>query len=696
MADTMTSLIRLNYFDRQQLTAADLNAEQQYFRERLRRHNRFLHGWGVVSGAAVTLGGAVGSIHVSEGYVVTPHGDEIYIPAGTQVDVSGDLNTCLGAAADPCSAVRIVDATIDPEGKDVRTNYNAEWIELLVQERMSLDGYVVQHTINPGTSQAAFVDYYTFRETKRFPFGTTIRIHSGAARNHNQPEPEILHRYVAGADQVGNWRLNNTRDTIRILNPEGVVVHTRTFASTAGQAGEGTTIAYLVACPCEQPLCPKPLVPERCQPPGGDYEWSRAREIFRLQLLCELPPSHQTPLPNCDVLDAAVCGQAHVPPPPALDPQDNGVVLATLSIQNGAINAVDNFTHRRQLLSDELMLAYLRCQCVTVEPPNAAFVAQPNAGTVPLTVSFRDQSTGQITSWAWTFGDGGTSSQRNPGHIYQAAGTYPARLTVTGPGGADTATRTITVQAETPNAAFVAEPDTGTVPLTVEFLDQSSGQITSWAWNFGDGATSSQRNPVHTYQEVGAYIVTLSVAGPGGRNIASDTITVEVAPPMAAFSAIPQSGWAPLTVSFTDQSSGAITDYRWVIAGSISNLQNPVHTFQEVGLHIVSLTVTGPGGANTTTRSVLVFVEVGLLHPSGESFLVELDENEFDLARGHGEAIEAVNGIGTVRGTRLREVGADNVLVLAALPPERTAAILGVNVDIATRLRDDALDRLRR
>jgi hypothetical protein len=201
MADNITGLIRPNYFDRQQLTAADLNAEQQYFRERLRRHNRFMHGWGVVSGAAVTPGGAVGELHISEGYLVTPHGDEIYIPAGTKVNIAPDLNTCLGAAADPCSAVRIVDATIDPEGKDVRTDYNAEWIELLVQERMSLDGYAIQHTINPGTKQAAFVDYYTFHETKHFAFGTTIRIHSGAARHHNQPEPEMLHRYVAGTEE---------------------------------------------------------------------------------------------------------------------------------------------------------------------------------------------------------------------------------------------------------------------------------------------------------------------------------------------------------------------------------------------------------------------------------------------------------------------------------------------------------------
>lgn len=466
MTDTNTGLIRPHYFERQQLTAADLMAEQHYFRERLRRHNRFLHGWGVASGAAVTLAGAPGALHLSEGYIVTPHGDEIYIPDGTQADVSGELGTCLGAAADPCSAVRIVDATIDPEGKDVRTDYNLEWVELLVQEAMHLDGYEVQHTINPGTLQEAFETYYTFRETKRLPFGTTLRIHSGAARNHAAPEPERLHRYVAGENQVGNWRLNNTGDTIRVLNPQGVVVHTRTFASTAGQAGEGVTTAYLIVCPCEQPICPKPLMPERCQPPGGAYEWSRAREIFRLQLLCELPPSHQMPLPNCQTLDAFICGQAHIPPPPHPGPQDNGVVLATLAIQNGAITAVDNFTHRRRMLSDELLLAYLRCRCIT--------------------------ATGTVT----------------------------------------------------------------------------------------------------------------------------------------------------------------------------------------------------PGFGLGTDRP---FINV-----AGETLSVEFDGTLFDLERGRKEAIEVISGIGAVRGRRLREVGADNVLALAVLPPQRTAEILGVNVAMATRWRDQARERLRR
>jgi PKD repeat protein len=643
MTDHNTGLIRPHYFDRQQLTAADLNAEQQYFRERLRRHNRFLHGWGVVSGAAATLSGTAGKIDIGEGYVVTPHGDEIYIPAGTQVDVGPDLNTCLGAAADPCTAVRIVDAVIDPEGKDQRSDYNVEWIELLIQERMSLDGYIIQHTINPGTPREAFEDYYTFRENKSLPFGTTIRIHSGAAQNDPNPEPDRLHRYVADEHQVGNWRLNNTRDTIRILNPDGVVVHTRTFTSTAGQAGGGVTTAYLIVCPCEQPMCPKPLMPERCQPPGGEYEWSRAREIFRLQLLCELPPSHQTPLPNCEALDAFVCGRtngsgaanapfgAHIPPPPPLDPQDNGVVLATLSIQNGAITNVDNFTHRRQLLSDELLLAYLRCQCVTVEPPKAAFTAQPVTGAVPLTVSFTDQSTGQITNWAWNFGDGGNSNQRNPTRVYQAVGTYTASLTVTGPGGTDTTTRAITVRPAR-SILRIAPP-----VIEGNRFTPTQHQVSIFGQGLGDATAVVFANSANAIANVAII----------GRNDARLDLLI-------ALRENPVTGSRPFTISF-------------------------------------------PDGTQLSSGAVQLDIRVGFFfNVAGENIVVNLPEAEFNLDRGHEEVIEVVSGIGTVRGTRLREEGADNVLALAVLPPERTAEILDVNIEIATRLRDNALDRLRR
>ena len=82
------------------------------------------------------------------------------------------------------------------------------------------------------------------------------------------------------------------------------------------------------------------------------------------------------------------------------------------------------------------------------EVPVANFTAIPATGVAPLPVVFQNTSTGSITSYAWAFGDGGTSATASPSHVYQIAGTYTATLTVAGPdGSSDTAQATITVTA---------------------------------------------------------------------------------------------------------------------------------------------------------------------------------------------------------------------------------------------------------
>lgn len=93
------SLERLRYFNRQLLTADDLRAEQAYFREKLRRHNRFLHGWGVVCGCAVEVvaNARDWAVRVCPGYVVGPQGDEILIDHCVDVDLK------LGATPEPCT-----------------------------------------------------------------------------------------------------------------------------------------------------------------------------------------------------------------------------------------------------------------------------------------------------------------------------------------------------------------------------------------------------------------------------------------------------------------------------------------------------------------------------------------------------------------------------------------------------------------
>jgi PKD repeat protein len=136
----------------------------------------------------------------------------------------------------------------------------------------------------------------------------------------------------------------------------------------------------------------------------------------------------------------------------------------------------------------------------------ANFAGSPD-GTAPLTVAFTDNSTGAPTSWTWTFGDGGTSTARNPSHVYTAAGTYSVTLTATNALGSDTITKAnyIAVTPPVPPvAAFTGSPLTGITPLTISFTDNSTGAPTSWAWTFGDGGRpryrthrTSTRSPTH-------------------------------------------------------------------------------------------------------------------------------------------------------------------------------------------------------
>ena len=250
---------------------------------------------------------------------------------------------------------------------------------------------------------------------------------------------------------------------------------------------------------------------------------------------------------------------------------------------------------------------------VTEPAPVAAFGAAPTSGDAPLTVAFTDASSGAVTSYSWDFGDSGSSTLANPTHEYTAAGTYTVSLTVTGPGGSDVDTQAslITVTEPAPVAAFGAAPTTGDAPLTVAFTDTSSGAVTSYSWDFGDSGSSTLSNPTHEYTDPGTYTVSLTVTGPGGSDVDTQAslITVTEPAPVAAFGAVPTSGDAPLTVAFTDASSGAVTSYSWDFGDSgSSTLANPTHEYTDPGTYTVSLTVTGPGGSDVDTQASLITV----------------------------------------------------------------------------------------
>jgi PKD repeat protein len=440
----------------------------------------------------------------------------------------------------------------------------------------------------------------------------------------------------------------------------------------------------------------------------------------------------------------------------------------------------------------------------TTSPPAASFSATPTSGTSPLTVTFSDTSTGEVTSRSWDFGNGDNSTEQTVSSTYESVGTYTVRLTVTGPGGTDTETKTdyITVvaatggggnggdvyqqdsgaqgllvmeaehfagnvpqgghewieltdptgfsgsgamralpdigvlnntdyvgnsprldfnvnfaksgthyvwlrglgtnssgnsahlgldgqantsadridfsatgnwiwtndtmdavratldvptpgehtvnvwmredglrldrvllatdasfapsgtgpaespiqtgSAEAPVASFSATPTSGTAPLTVTFSDTSTGgEITSRSWSFGDGGTSTGQTAIYEYQTPGTYPVSLTVTGPGGTDTATANIVVEAPAPTASFSATPISGTAPLTVTFSDTSTGEVTSRSWDFGNgdtSIDPIPPVTSRYDSAGTYSVSLTVTGPGGTDTETKTDYITV----------------------------------------------------------------------------------------
>ena len=245
---------------------------------------------------------------------------------------------------------------------------------------------------------------------------------------------------------------------------------------------------------------------------------------------------------------------------------------------------------------------------IKAAPPVAYFTVNKTTGTVPFAVNFTDLSTNTPSAWAWTFGDGGWTTTQNPTHVYTTPGTYPVSLTVTNNGGSNTNTAQnyITVnKAMPPVISFAANRTGGAVPFTVNFTEASSNSPTAWAWDFGDGSTSTAQNPEHTYTTAGAYAVSLAATNSGGTGslVRSSYIAVSAQTvPVASFTSNRSIGSVPFSVNFTDASSNAPIAWNWTFGdGGTSTLQNPVYTYTKAGKFTVSLIATNYGGNHTVT-----------------------------------------------------------------------------------------------
>ena len=262
-----------------------------------------------------------------------------------------------------------------------------------------------------------------------------------------------------------------------------------------------------------------------------------------------------------------------------------GTYLVTLT----ATNAAGSDSISKQVTIDP----------VPIDPPTAAFTA--SALTVPVNqlVSFTDTSTGTPTLWSWNFDDGGAlGAVQNPTRAFAAPGTYTVTLTASNPGGSDSTSRTITV-IDPPTASFTQVAN----ELDVVFTDTSQNGPTSWAWNFGDGTTSTLQSPSHTYAAPGSYPVTLVTSNGAGDSIPFSTTVIVDQAPTANFTSIT----GGLTAQFTDASIDGPVAWSWDFDdGNSSSVQNPAHTYGASGTYNVTLTVSNSEGSDSITRPVTV------------------------------------------------------------------------------------------
>lgn len=221
-------------------------------------------------------------------------------------------------------------------------------------------------------------------------------------------------------------------------------------------------------------------------------------------------------------------------------------------------------------------------------------------------VTFTNTSTPAPVNANWTFGDGGTANVIHAQHTYTVAGVYTVWLYNTYSSCTDSISQPITVNPN-PVANFTAPVTSKCEPsLTVNFQDLSTGGVTGWLWDFGDGGTSTQQNPAYTYTNYGSYTVKLVVTNGSGCKdslIIPDYVIIRRA--AITIPGLPTRGCIPYTFTFNPAINAvdAVTSYQWDFGdGGTSVASNPTYTYNTQGTYDVTLIInTSSGCADTLT-----------------------------------------------------------------------------------------------
>ncbi len=256
---------------------------------------------------------------------------------------------------------------------------------------------------------------------------------------------------------------------------------------------------------------------------------------------------------------------------------------------------------------------------IVIYDPDPQFSVNYLEGCLPVKFKFTDESETEntIKHWLWNFGDGNTSIVQSPIHEFQNFGIYNVNLSITDEMGCQSqSTINQKIKATEPDASFKTTKTGTCINDSIEFFDTSISNIEQFTWNFGDGETSSFRNPKHAYKAKGIYDVSLHIIDDHGCEL-TKTLPAFVnvqEPPVAQFSSSnTNANCYPFLVNFYDESvSEHLGNYKWFFGDNLtgSSIKNPQHIYTKPDKYNVSLIAyTTNGCADTITKNEYVEIK---------------------------------------------------------------------------------------
>jgi PKD repeat protein len=264
---------------------------------------------------------------------------------------------------------------------------------------------------------------------------------------------------------------------------------------------------------------------------------------------------------------------------------------------------------------------------VVVSPPTANFTANPVSGCVGLRVTFTNTSSSNATGWVWTFPGGtpSTSTAKSPVVTYSSPGSFYVKLKATNSMYADSITKTDFIKVGPPNPNFTFT----TSGRTVTFTNTSTTAV-SYSWKFGNGKSSSEISPVHTYASNGTYNVTLTATNRCASVSVTKTVVVSSALDLNPSSTLATASIPPKvismtslkTINFTEVKSLSGIDMVQKIANSIANAGTYANSISSQPFS-VSLSQTEIHPA-LESEGILIQEIAAYPNPSSGAFTVEL------------------------------------------------------------------------